>query len=69
MKSWRTTYRVVLEAPEGNDLAPPVVRLRHALKRAWRQDALKCREVRQLSIDGDWGPVDCSLPLVDGAGI
>jgi hypothetical protein len=61
-------YRVVLEAAEGDDAAPPAVRLRHALKRAWRQDRLKCTRAEQLAWDS-WGPVDDSPELRDGAGI
>ncbi len=68
MKGFKNIYRVQLEAAEGGDAAPPVVRLRHALKRALRQDGLRCVRAEQLWFR-EWGPVDGSLPLTDGAGI
>jgi hypothetical protein len=68
VKGWHATYRVTLQAPDCDGDAPPAVRLRHALKRAWRSDRLRCVRAEQLSFQG-WGPVDDSLPLEHGAGI
>jgi hypothetical protein len=69
VRGFTTTYRLVLEAAEGDDAVPPATRLRQALKTAWRRDRLKCVRAEQLAVAGDWGPVDGSLPLTDGAGI
>ena len=68
MKGFAAVYRVTFEAAEGDDAAPPAVRLRHCLKRAWRQDRLRCKRVEQLSWDS-WGPADGSRQLTDGEGI
>jgi hypothetical protein len=63
-------YRVTFEAAaEDADGVPPPVRLRHALKRAWRSGRLKCMRAEQLRVVGGWGAVDGSLPLRDGDGI
>jgi hypothetical protein len=69
VKGFTTVYRVTFEAAEDADGVPPPVRLRHALKRAWRSDWLKCTRVEQLGVVGSWGPVDGSLPFRDGEGI
>jgi hypothetical protein len=69
LMAWRTLYRLVLEAAEADGLAPPAVRLRAILKRAWRSDRLRCRRVEQLSVDGQWGPPDEARHLRDGDGI
>jgi hypothetical protein len=69
VKGFKTAYRLVLEAAEGDGGAPPAVRLRNTLKTAWRRDRLRCRRVEQLGIVGSWGPADDSRVLTDGDGI
>jgi hypothetical protein len=69
VRGFTTVYRVTLEAAEDADGVPPPVRLRHALKRAWRSDRLKCTRDEQLGVVGGWGPVNDSPGLADGDGI
>jgi hypothetical protein len=69
VKGFATVYRVTFVAAEDADGVPPPVRLRHALKRAWRSDRLRCTRAEQLGVVGGWGPADDSRPLTDGDGI
>jgi hypothetical protein len=65
----RQRFALVLEDAGAEGDAPPPVRLRHALKRAWRSDRLRRVRVEQLGVVGGWGPADDSRALTDGDGI